>query len=101
MLPTTICSVLYHINLIKSKIVYTIFCCRVQNKSKTAQNPLQEIVQFYGVKENESIKKKAIFSNGAQTHPLNFVEFQQNLANLAEFFDPLIYFFEGHLHSIL
>lgn len=56
---TTICSVLYHINLIKSKIVYTIFCGKVQNKSKTAQNPLQEIVQFYEVKENESIKKKS------------------------------------------
>lgn len=58
-LNTTICSVLYHINLIKSKIVYTIFCGRVQNKSKTAQNPLREIVQFYEVKENESIKKKS------------------------------------------
>ena len=28
--------------------------------SKTAQNPKREIVQFYEVKENESIKKKSM-----------------------------------------
>jgi hypothetical protein len=56
---TTICSVLYHIASLKSKPVNTISCGKKDKKCKTAQNPVKEIVQFYEVKENESIKKKS------------------------------------------